>query len=62
MQWGSWENFWAMGGYGFYVWGAYGMTVAVLALEVVLLRARRARAKSEIARELRTRIQAESKR
>ena len=62
MQWGSWENFWAMGGYGFYVWGAYGMTVAVLALEVVLLRARRARARSEIARELRTRIQAESKR
>ena len=62
MQWGSLENFLAMGGYGFYVWGAYGMTVAVLALEVVLLRARRARAKSEIARELRTRIQAESKR
>ena len=62
MQWGSWENFWAMGGYGFYVWGAYGMTVAVLALEVVLLRARRARARSEIARELRARIQAESKR
>ena len=62
MQWGSWENFWAMGGYGFYVWGAYGMTVAVLALEVVLLRARRARARSEIARELRPRIQAESKR
>ena len=62
MQWGSWENFWAMGGYGFYVWGAYGMTVAVLVLEVVLLRARRARARSEIARELRARIQAESKR
>ncbi|HPE01989.1 MAG TPA: heme exporter protein CcmD [Burkholderiaceae bacterium] len=62
MQWGSWENFWAMGGYGFYVWGAYGMTVAVLAAEFVLLRTRRARAKSEIARELRTRIQAESKR
>jgi heme exporter protein D len=62
MQWGSWENFWAMGGYGFYVWGAYGMSVAILVLEVVLLRTRRARAKSEIARELRTRIQAESKR
>jgi heme exporter protein D len=62
MQWGSWENFWAMGGYGFYVWGAYGMTAAILVLEVVLLRTRRARAKSEIARELRTRIQAESKR
>jgi hypothetical protein len=38
------------------------MTAAILVLEVVLLRTRRARAKSEIARELRTRIQAESKR
>jgi heme exporter protein D len=23
MQWGSVENFLAMGGYGFYVWGSY---------------------------------------
>ena len=42
MNWGSWSEFWAMGGYGFYVWGSYGATLAALALEIVFL-ARRAR-------------------
>lgn len=41
MNWGSAGDFWAMGGYGFYVWGSYGATVAVIAIEVWLLRARR---------------------
>jgi len=27
----------AMGGYGLYVWGAYGVTFALLALEILLL-------------------------
>ena len=34
MQWTSVSEFLAMGGYGFYVWGSYLVTVAVLALEV----------------------------
>jgi heme exporter protein D len=42
MNWGGWSEFWAMGGYGFYVWGSYGVMLACLALEIVLLR-RRAR-------------------
>jgi heme exporter protein D len=42
MNWGSWSEFWAMGGYGFYVWGSYGVTLAALALEIVFL-ARRSR-------------------
>jgi heme exporter protein D len=33
-------EFFAMGGYGFYVWGAYGLTVLLLALEIVAVRAR----------------------
>ncbi len=37
-------EFLAMGGYGYYVWGSYGMTALVLALELVSLRARRGRA------------------
>ena len=37
-------EFLAMGGYGFYVWGSYGMTALVLAVELVSLRARRRRA------------------
>lgn len=33
-------DFFAMGGYGFYVWGAYGVTAALVVLEVVAVRAR----------------------
>jgi heme exporter protein D len=40
MNWGSWSEFWAMGGYGFYVWGSYAVTLASLAIEIVLLRRR----------------------
>lgn len=31
------SEFFAMGGYGFYVWGAYGVTFLLLAIEVLLL-------------------------
>ena len=31
------SEFLAMGGYAFYVWGAYGVTFALLALEMVFL-------------------------
>ena len=51
MNWGSWNNFWAMGGYGFYVWGSYAMVVAVIAIEVWQLRARRRQALAELARD-----------
>ena len=37
-------QFVAMGGYGFYVWGAFGVTALVLVIEVLGLRARRRRA------------------
>ncbi|MEP6608124.1 MAG: heme exporter protein CcmD [Burkholderiaceae bacterium] len=49
MNWASAADFWSMGGYGFFVWGSYASLVAVVAAEVVLLRARRSRAVSEIA-------------
>jgi heme exporter protein D len=35
------SEFLAMGGYGFYVWGAYGVTAVAIALELIGLRARR---------------------
>ena len=31
------SEFFAMGGYAWYVWGSYGVTFACLALEVVLV-------------------------
>jgi len=30
-------DFFAMGGYALYVWGSYGVTFALLALEVIFL-------------------------
>jgi len=41
MNWGSWDNFWMMGGYGLYVWGSYAVTFALVAAEIMLLRMRR---------------------
>jgi heme exporter protein D len=31
------KEFFAMGGYGLYVWGAYGVTFGLIGLELVLL-------------------------
>jgi heme exporter protein D len=41
MNWQSWSQFLAMGGYGLYVWGSYAVTVVVLAAEIVALFMRR---------------------
>ena len=38
------NEFFAMGGYGFYVWGAYGVAALAIVVEVLALRARRAAA------------------
>ncbi len=48
MNWGSVSEFFAMGGYGLYVWGSYGVTAMALVLEAVLV-ARRARTPTGIA-------------
>jgi len=34
----------AMGGYAWYVWGSYGVTLALIVIELLALRARRRRA------------------
>jgi heme exporter protein D len=44
MNWGSLDNLLHMGGYGLYVWGSYGVTLAVMLAEALLARARHARA------------------
>ena len=48
MSWGGLDNFLAMGGYGLYVWGAYGATVVVIAAELILLGRRRRNAVGRI--------------
>ena len=41
MNWHSWSEFLAMGGYGLYVWSSYAVTLGVLAAEIVELVMRR---------------------
>ena len=41
MNWTSFGDFIAMGGYGLYVWGSFGMCVLVLGGELLSLRSRR---------------------
>jgi heme exporter protein D len=41
------SEFFAMGGYAFYVWGSFGMTALVLVVELFTVRARRRRALDE---------------
>ncbi|PIV88977.1 MAG: heme exporter protein CcmD [Hydrogenophilales bacterium CG17_big_fil_post_rev_8_21_14_2_50_63_12] len=48
MEWASWSDFWNMGGYGLYIWGSYGVTVAGVLIEVILLK----RASAETRRSL----------
>ena len=44
MNWASASEFFAMGGYAFYVWGSFLATLVCVAAELLFLRARRAQA------------------
>jgi len=44
VNWASAGEFFAMGGYAFYVWGSFLATVVCVAAELLLLRARRSEA------------------
>ena len=47
MIWNSAADFFAMGGYGLYVWGSYGLTALALAWEAWSIARRRRRAAAE---------------
>lgn len=36
MNWASWSDFLAMGGYATYVWGSYGVTACLIVVEIVM--------------------------
>ena len=48
----NWAEFFAMGGKGFYVWGAYLVTLLVVGIEVVSVLARRRRTLAVIREEI----------
>jgi heme exporter protein D len=52
MHWNSISEFFAMGGYGFYVWGSFGLTAVVMLGEALQIRSQRA----EVCRNLRNEL------
>jgi heme exporter protein D len=55
MNWNSAADFFAMGGYGLYVWGSFGVCVIAMAMEPFLLNRRR----NDILQTLRRQVLAE---
>ena len=55
MQWNSVSEFFAMGGYAFYVWGSFGVTAAVMLIETLQIR----RQRQELLRNLHTELLSE---
>lgn len=52
MNWGSTSEFFAMGGYGLYVWGSFGVTALTLLIETLLVRKRFSDTRRALRREL----------
>ena len=48
LNWASASDFLAMGGYGLYVWGSFGVTALVMLIEVWSLAARRKSLRSSL--------------
>ena len=53
IYWHSFSDFIAMGGYGFYVWGSFGATAAIMAIEPILVARNRKATLSRLKRQLR---------
>lgn len=52
MQWNSISDFFAMGGYAFYVWGSFGLTAVIMVGEALLIRNQRAELLDQLRNEL----------
>ena len=53
MHWNSFSEFLAMGGYAGYVWGSFGVTALIMALEPILVARTRKTAIARLKRQLR---------
>lgn len=53
IYWHSFSDFLAMGGYGFYVWGSFGVTALIMAVEPILVVRNRKTTLARLKRQLR---------
>ena len=53
IHWNSFADFIAMGGYGFYVWGSFGATALIMAIEPIVVARNRKNTIARLKRQLR---------
>ena len=53
IHWSSFADFIAMGGYGFYVWGSFGATALIMAIEPIVVARNRKNTIARLKRQLR---------
>ena len=53
IYWNSFSDFIAMGGYGLYVWGSFGVTALIMAVEPILVARNRKATLSRLKRQMR---------
>jgi len=52
MHWNSASEFFAMGGYAFYVWGSFGVTALIMVVEPIIVARRRKNLLSRLKRQI----------
>ncbi|MBN8464450.1 MAG: heme exporter protein CcmD [Dechloromonas sp.] len=53
IHWNSFSDFLAMGGYGLYVWGSFGVTALIMAIEPIMVARNRKITVARLKRQLR---------
>ena len=61
IYWSSFSDFIAMGGYGFYVWGSFGVTALIMAIEPIVVIRNRKSTIALLKRQLRADARAENR-
>ncbi len=61
IHWTSFSDFLAMGGYGLYVWGSFGATVLIMAIEPIVVARNRKTTIARLKRQLRADARAENR-
>ncbi len=61
IHWNSFSDFLAMGGYGFYVWGSFGLTALIMIVEPIAVARNRKSTIARLKRQLRAEDRAETR-
>ena len=61
MQWNSVGEFLAMGGYGLYVWGSFGVTALIMIIEPIMVARNRRTTIARLKRQMRAETRTENR-